>query len=256
MVAYEGEVSLKTTIPRFEETTPRVNDIEAIEPVLDEDPTQMGSIDEANSPPVDLMQNADNGRCSQGQLHGVLEETRTNGTAESSNPVDFLEEEGKETYEAAEASSIERLDLSGSGQMTMQDSTRVEALTTLAITDLSNTSNTGMQNLGAGATTKPLQTDSPNLSEIVLLGLPSDALHAITSFLSPEDCCNFGVCSSGASKVLREVLRKVRMHGFRCATEVVTAWVSAFDQHSLSFVHSFAALSSTNLCSAFRWCRF
>jgi len=243
MVAYAGAVTLNETIPRFEHSTPQVTDIEAVEPALEEDPAKMGSIHEVNSPPVDLnMHNA--GRYSQGELHGVLEEKRMNGTAESSNPVEFLAED-KETDEGAEATSIARLDLSGPGQMKVQDSTQVEALTTHIITDLSNKSIKGMESLGACATAAPLQIKSSDLSEIILLGLPSDALHAITSFLSPEDCCHFAVCSSGASKVLREVLRKVRMHGFRCATEVVTAWVSAFDHHSSSFVHSFAALSIT-----------
>lgn len=67
----------------------------------------------------------------------------------------------------------------------------------------------------------------PSTSRYVLLGLPIDALHAIASFLSPKDFCNFGLCSKGATKVSGDVFRRVRMHGFLCATEVVTAWVSA-----------------------------
>lgn len=65
-----------------------------------------------------------------------------------------------------------------------------------------------------------------NSSEYLLLGLPIDSLHSIASFLPPKDFCSFGLCSKGANKVCREVFRRVRMHGFRCATEVVTAWVS------------------------------
>jgi hypothetical protein len=82
----------------------------------------------------------------------------------------------------------------------------------------------------------PLQPDpeletkemGPSLSPYYLLGLPIDALHAIASFLSPKDFCNFGFCSKGATKVCSDVFRRVRMHGFRCATEVVTAWVSVY----------------------------
>lgn len=66
----------------------------------------------------------------------------------------------------------------------------------------------------------------PNLSSTFLLTLPVDALHAVASFLSPSDFSKFGLCSKGAVKVCRDVFRRVRMHGFRCATEVITAWVS------------------------------
>eukprot|EP00934_Nitzschia_sp_Nitz4_P008516 Nitzschia sp. Nitz4//scaffold2_size372955//123595//126912//NITZ4_000397-RA/size372955-processed-gene-0.492-mRNA-1//-1//CDS//3329546698//8506//frame0 len=56
-----------------------------------------------------------------------------------------------------------------------------------------------------------------------LLGLPIDFLHSIASFLTPVDWCSFGECSKGTARVCREVFRRVRMHGFRCATEIVTA---------------------------------
>jgi hypothetical protein len=70
------------------------------------------------------------------------------------------------------------------------------------------------------------QFKSNEFSEYLLLGLPTDALHAVASFLTPKDFCYFGLCSSSAAKVVRDVVRKVRIHGFRCATEVVTSWVS------------------------------
>lgn len=75
---------------------------------------------------------------------------------------------------------------------------------------------------------QPLPHCQPSdFSEYMLLGLPSDAIHAVASFLSPKDFCNFGLCSSGATKVCRDIFRKVRVHGFLCATEIVTAWVSS-----------------------------
>ena len=60
----------------------------------------------------------------------------------------------------------------------------------------------------------------------IILSLPIDSLHCIASFLSPGEWTSFGQSGKGAGRVCREVFRRVRMHGFRCATEVVTAWVS------------------------------
>lgn len=59
-----------------------------------------------------------------------------------------------------------------------------------------------------------------------LLSLPIDSLHCIASFLTPLEWANYGQTCGSASKVCREIFRRVRMHGFRCATEVITAWVS------------------------------
>ena len=63
-------------------------------------------------------------------------------------------------------------------------------------------------------------------SRPIILSLPIDSLHCIASFLSPGEWTRFGQSGKGAGRVCREVFRRVRMHGFRCATEVVTAWVS------------------------------
>jgi hypothetical protein len=61
----------------------------------------------------------------------------------------------------------------------------------------------------------------------LVFALPVDSLHGIASFLSPVEWTYFGQCSKGTNKIINEIFRRVRMHGFRCATEVVTAWVSA-----------------------------
>lgn len=61
-------------------------------------------------------------------------------------------------------------------------------------------------------------------AEALLLGLPADSLHSMASFLTPYEFCNFALCSQSSARICREILRRVRMHGFRCATEVVAAW--------------------------------
>ena len=79
-------------------------------------------------------------------------------------------------------------------------------------------------------TTRPWKLDSVPL---ILLAMPIDSLHCISSFVSTLDWATFSQASLGANRLGREVFRRVRMHGFRCATEVVTAWVST-NTHSSS----------------------
>lgn len=57
-----------------------------------------------------------------------------------------------------------------------------------------------------------------------IASLPVDSLHCIASFLSLSDWAEFGLASRSTKRICREVIRRVRLHGFRCATEVVTAW--------------------------------
>jgi Tub family len=58
-----------------------------------------------------------------------------------------------------------------------------------------------------------------------LLSLPIDSLHCIASFLNPVEWCHgFGSMSKATSVLSREIVRRVRLHGFKCATEVVTAF--------------------------------
>jgi hypothetical protein len=52
--------------------------------------------------------------------------------------------------------------------------------------------------------------------------LPIDALHCIASFMTPaEFCFGFGYVHRSAC---REIVRRVRMHAFKCATEVISTW--------------------------------
>ena len=57
-----------------------------------------------------------------------------------------------------------------------------------------------------------------------ILSLPIDALHSVASFLKPVEWYEFGQASSSAHRVCREIVRRVRLHGFRCATEIVASW--------------------------------
>ncbi len=58
--------------------------------------------------------------------------------------------------------------------------------------------------------------------------VPLDALHCIGRFLTVEEWLTLSLINSEALGVCREVMNKVRMHGFKCAVEVVSAWVSSF----------------------------
>jgi hypothetical protein len=70
------------------------------------------------------------------------------------------------------------------------------------------------------------ESDAASSAASQLLSLPIDSLHCVASFLTPLEWSNYGQTCVVASKVCREIFRRVRMHGFRCATEVITAWVS------------------------------
>lgn len=63
-----------------------------------------------------------------------------------------------------------------------------------------------------------------------LMSLPMDSLHCIASFLTPLEWAQYGQTCKAASNICREIFRRVRMHGFKCATEVVSAW--KLDQHA------------------------
>ena len=82
--------------------------------------------------------------------------------------------------------------------------------------------------MALGASTDSSRAWRLEIVPLILLSLPIDALHCIASFVTTGDWASFGQTSLGANRVCREVFRRVRMHGFRCATEVVTAWVSWF----------------------------
>mmetsp|Transcript_25248 Transcript_25248/g.30517 ORF Transcript_25248/g.30517 Transcript_25248/m.30517 type:complete len:884 (+) Transcript_25248:485-3136(+) len=79
------------------------------------------------------------------------------------------------------------------------------------------------------------QRTSPALEEtsetaLLLLTLPCDAWHGIAGFLTAGEWNNVCVLSRGANRACRTVFRRVRMHGFRCATEVMAAW--ALGEHA------------------------
>ena len=68
-------------------------------------------------------------------------------------------------------------------------------------------------------------------ASLTISSLPIDFLHNIASFLIPIEWTSFGKCSKATNKICKEIFRRVRMHGFRCATEVITSWVRIFTRH-------------------------
>jgi len=73
-------------------------------------------------------------------------------------------------------------------------------------------------------------SDQQISSSMNLSSLPIDSLHNIASFLIPIEWKYFGQCDKATNKICKEIFRRVRMHGFRCATEVIMAW--KFGQHA------------------------
>jgi len=57
-----------------------------------------------------------------------------------------------------------------------------------------------------------------------LLSLPVDALHCISGFCEIREWCCMSLVNHAAHAVCGDVFRRVRMHGFKCAVEIVTAW--------------------------------
>ena len=95
-------------------------------------------------------------------------------------------------------------------------------------------SNDRSENTESFAGLAPRHDDDVNLSVTsVLLQLPGDALHSIASFVSPADWRAMSRTSRASRAACQGVFTRVRMHGFRCATEVVLAWVSVSQGGSL-----------------------
>jgi hypothetical protein len=73
--------------------------------------------------------------------------------------------------------------------------------------------------------THTISHQTPRATQLTLLTLPMDSLHNVASFLNTNEwCVEFSSTCSTACRIVREIVRRVRMHGFRCATEVITAW--------------------------------
>lgn len=89
----------------------------------------------------------------------------------------------------------------------------------------------------------------PELS-LSLLGLPIDSLHGVASFLTASDWASFGLTNTIATPICRDVFHRVRMHGFRCATEVVTAWVS--ERIKMPNLQSYFQITEFSCCVTLR----
>jgi len=59
---------------------------------------------------------------------------------------------------------------------------------------------------------------------LIFSSLPLDALHSIAGFLTVKEWCNVGMLSKEGHHACKEVFRKIKMHGFKCAVEVASAW--------------------------------
>eukprot|EP00560_Eucampia_antarctica_P008557 CAMPEP_0197824716 /NCGR_PEP_ID=MMETSP1437-20131217/1934_1 /TAXON_ID=49252 ORGANISM="Eucampia antarctica, Strain CCMP1452" /NCGR_SAMPLE_ID=MMETSP1437 /ASSEMBLY_ACC=CAM_ASM_001096 /LENGTH=916 /DNA_ID=CAMNT_0043424457 /DNA_START=54 /DNA_END=2804 /DNA_ORIENTATION=+ len=70
-----------------------------------------------------------------------------------------------------------------------------------------------------------LSPPAEDCAPLLLLSLPVDGLHSIAGFLKCPEWANFGLASHAANRACREVFKRVKMHGFRCAAEVVAAWI-------------------------------
>lgn len=75
---------------------------------------------------------------------------------------------------------------------------------------------------GTPTTSTPWHTNGNS----ILLQVPSDALHCIASFLTPTEWKAISCTSRSSQVACQSVFTRVRLHGFRCATEVASAWVS------------------------------
>jgi hypothetical protein len=104
-------------------------------------------------------------------------------------------------------------------------------------------------------TAATVQQKQQSNSESVLAqlsSLPIDSLHSIASYLTPTEWISFGQCNKGTNRFCKEIFNRVRMHGYRCATEIITAWVRYFVFVCL-FVCHIAFLFFTHIfMSAFR----
>lgn len=98
------------------------------------------------------------------------------------------------------------------------------------------------------AAEEPSSAAQPRAGEelpLILCSLSIDSLHCIASFLAPADWSNFGQANQATNRVCNQVFRRVRMHGFRCATEVVSAWVSS-SYAAMTRIGTFFCWKSTN----------
>lgn len=76
------------------------------------------------------------------------------------------------------------------------------------------------------------QDQDQNIYPLLFSSVPLDALHCIAGFLTVEDWYNVGLVSKEALVACREVFKKVKMHGFKCAVEIISAWVCFFSMLS------------------------
>jgi hypothetical protein len=73
-------------------------------------------------------------------------------------------------------------------------------------------------------TNSPVESSGKTEEVFHLLTMPLDSLHQIASFLTPVEWLGFARTSKTANSAFREIIRRVRLHGFKCAAEIISAW--------------------------------
>lgn len=68
------------------------------------------------------------------------------------------------------------------------------------------------------------QVTDADVDAFELFSLPLDTLHTIATFLKMDDWREFSLISQGASKIYKQIVNRIKMHGFKCAAEVAIAW--------------------------------
>jgi len=69
-----------------------------------------------------------------------------------------------------------------------------------------------------------VQRSATRNEPLPLLSLPIDTLHKISTFLEVGDWCSVSLVNRAAHLVCSDVFRRIRIHGFQCAAEIITAW--------------------------------
>lgn len=78
--------------------------------------------------------------------------------------------------------------------------------------------------------TEPSNKTAASTKATTLETLPLDSLQSIAGFLSISDFCNgFGLANNNCRAISKEVLRRVRRHGFYCATQVMSGYLVSPD---------------------------
>ena len=71
---------------------------------------------------------------------------------------------------------------------------------------------------------------------LLLNNLPIDSLHGIAGFLTCSEWSKFGQTCHTSNRTCREVFKRMKLHGFRCAMEVISALVRTYYHYCCCYV--------------------